>query len=120
MHGLVIGDPSDGLTEKKFITYNELRVQLGALMMYTVQVQYKKYISNYYEWMCELTMFLMKQKDNNNNDQLDDDLDNNLFSEFNEMLYSEDNNINDGNIDKCFSSNNLSRYLNSNLSVYYN
>ena len=67
---LTVGDPSDGLEKKKFITGKEWEVEVGALvvnlflmtaLMYTVEVQYSKYMEHYREWMYELTMFLMSK-----------------------------------------------------------
>ena len=66
---LTIGDPSDGLEEKEFVTRREWTVQIGALLVnfvlissfiYAIEVQYSKHFDNYREWMYDLTMLLNK------------------------------------------------------------
>jgi len=86
---LTIGDPSDGLEKKKFMTYKELPVEIGALivnaflmgsLLLILELQYSKYLEHYKEWMYVLTMFLMnkacksdeKMDDYLNGDELDD------------------------------------------------
>ena len=67
---VTVGDPSDGLKRKKFITFKEIYVEVGALvvnaflmaaLMFIVEVQYSKHMEHYREWMYELTMFLMRK-----------------------------------------------------------
>ena len=90
---VTVGDPSDGLKKKKFMTYKELPVEIGALivnaflmgaLLIIIELQYSKYLEHYREWMYVLTMFLMNKtcKSNGKMDDylLNDDLDD-VFSD---------------------------------------
>jgi len=86
---LTVGDSSDGLERRAFMSFNECRVELGALMvnaflmsalMYSVEVQYRKHIEYYKQWMHELTTFLMAREIKPEH-QLDDDFDDELSYE---------------------------------------
>merc|ERR1712228_794730 len=66
---LTVGDPSDGLDEKKFITRRETLIEVGAMIanlaliasfVYAIEVQYRKHFGNYKEWMHDVTMLLHK------------------------------------------------------------
>ena len=94
---VTVGDPSDGLEKKKFITAKEWEVEVGALvvntylmiaLMYTIEVQYSKHMEHYREWMYELTMFLMN-RDNQSNDILGNGFGNRFGGNYPEHSYYE-------------------------------
>eukprot|EP00485_Elphidium_margaritaceum_P003653 CAMPEP_0202699464 /NCGR_PEP_ID=MMETSP1385-20130828/12690_1 /ASSEMBLY_ACC=CAM_ASM_000861 /TAXON_ID=933848 /ORGANISM="Elphidium margaritaceum" /LENGTH=855 /DNA_ID=CAMNT_0049356421 /DNA_START=468 /DNA_END=3032 /DNA_ORIENTATION=+ len=68
---VTVGDASDGLEKKRFMTRRELPVELGAFavngfliiaLMYTVEIQYSQYMEILRDWVYEVSTFLAQSE----------------------------------------------------------